>query len=87
MKKVTSFDIFDTIVARRVDKPTDIFDIVEVETKFEHYKQKRIMAETLSNNGNIYDIYNKFKELTGINDETKNALMNIEIDTEKKIFF
>ena len=29
MKSVNSFDIFDTLLARTVENPTDIFDIVE----------------------------------------------------------
>ena len=29
MNEVTSFDIFDTLLARTVENPTDIFDIIE----------------------------------------------------------
>ena len=33
VKEVVSFDIFDTLVLRKVSKPTDVFQLMEFELK------------------------------------------------------
>ena len=51
---VVSFDIFDTLVYRVVNKPTDVFNLMEPEVKrltgVEQFSQKRIEAEKTARN-------------------------------------
>lgn len=79
---VNSFDIFDTLLARKVKIPTDIFKIIEKKYGIPEFYNNRIKAEQLSN-GYFDDIYSKFKMLTGTNDQTIEQLKLIEIETEK----
>lgn len=83
MNSVNSFDIFDTLLARDVYNPTDIFDIIEKEYPYTNFKQLRITAQSMSNHL-IEDIYSKFKEITGEKDEIIQALRAYELLTEKK---
>jgi hypothetical protein len=81
-KVVNSFDIFDTLLARRVKVPTDIFKIIETKYNIPNYYMNRIRAEQLSN-GNFDNIYDKYKEITDITDDNYiNNLKNLEISTE-----
>lgn len=45
---VVSFDIFDTVLYRNVDTPTDIFDLVGLRVGIPDFKAKRIKAESLA---------------------------------------
>lgn len=45
---VVSFDIFDTLLFRRVKKPTDLFAIMEKEFKIAGFWEKRIEAERIA---------------------------------------
>lgn len=81
-RQVNSFDIFDTLITRKVKHPTDIFKLIENKYNIENFYQNRIRAEQLSN-GQFIDIYNKYKEITGITcNNYINNLQNIEIRTE-----
>lgn len=81
MQSVNSFDIFDTLVARTVINPTDIFDIVELYSGYNNFKSIRLHSQNISNH-TYSDIYNKFKQLTNESDEKIQELMNIELNTE-----
>lgn len=81
--QVNSFDIFDTLLARNVKHPTDIFRIIEEKYKIHNFYKNRIVAEQLSN-GTFYDIYKKYQELTNISEQNLIALLNTEIKTEKE---
>lgn len=71
-KSVITFDVFDTLVERRVDKPSEIFYIVGKkilgEKKAEAFKKDRIEAEEIARSlsegseVNIDDIYIILKE-------------------------
>lgn len=86
-----SFDIFDTLVKRNVEKPSDIFNLVEVEynkqnnKKIKNFKQLRIQAEIKAkeiiegNEPNIDDIY-EMLEIDG----DKNQIKELELETELK---
>jgi len=78
---VNSFDIFDTIVARNVLKPTDIYDIIELNYPFPKFKEYRMLAES-KNNTTLDSIYNEFKQLTNIDDGELNKIKEFEIMTE-----
>ena len=43
--KYISFDIFDTLIKRNVEKPEDIFKIVEKKLQIENFYEKRIDAQ------------------------------------------
>lgn len=78
---INSFDVFDTLLARRTFYPTDIFDIIEKKFPYQDFKNIRCHAQNISN-GTFDDIYDKFQNVTGIDDNTKNLLKNFEIQTE-----
>jgi hypothetical protein len=81
MRKVTSFDIFDTLIARTVENPTDIFDIVEKQFPYTNFKHLRLQAQ----NHSIQEmdaIYAEFKKITNESDETINKLREFELITE-----
>ena len=81
LPRVNSFDVFDTILARRVLQPSDIFDIVEKNFPFEGYAQIRKEAEKI--NGLTFDtIFKEFKRLSGCDDAIITALREFEIETE-----
>ena len=68
-----SFDLFDTLIMRKVLEPTDIFAIVEEKLKCKKiqvadFKKKRRTAEIQFHNPKISQIYDRLKELTKIND-------------------
>ena len=78
---VNSFDIFDTLVARRVINPEDIFSIIEEKFPFPNFKHYRTIAQKYSNH-TIDDIYIKFKEIYMIDDSLAELLKKFEIETE-----
>ena len=64
MDPIASYDVFDTLIARTVPHPHDIFSIVEKIHPYPRFKALRIEAERRSN-GTIADIYKQFQSLTG----------------------
>ncbi|MDE6743282.1 MAG: hypothetical protein K2J95_05330 [Lachnospiraceae bacterium] len=74
---VISFDIFDTLIFRKVAKPTDVFLFVQMENQVYRFCEERINAEIETRNrkellvGNreisIFDIYNYLEKKIGIN--------------------
>lgn len=83
-----SFDIFDTLIKRNVNKPSDIFKLTAIEYEKEtnvkicDFKKLRIEAETKAKNEknepNIDQIYNNIN----IHKVDVNKLKQIEIDLE-----
>ena len=78
---VNSFDVFDTLLARRTLYPSGIFDIIEKKFPFQNFRNIRCQAENISN-GTFDDIYDKFQNITGIDDNIKILLKNFEIEME-----
>lgn len=89
---IVSFDIYDTLIMRRVLRYNDIFELVE-ETVRKNYKIEmdysyyRMLAEDEENQRNtgvadIYQIYDRLQELTGIDDSRKKVLLETEIEIE-----
>lgn len=86
---VNSFDIFDTIIARDVFNPTDIFHIIEKEFPFPNFHQLRNRAYSPSlkhksarSQDAFEKIYAHFQELTGLDDDTLLRLKEFEIQCE-----
>ena len=78
-----SFDIFDTLVKRNVEEPTDVFAIME-KSVGGSFKSKRVAAEKKARTESgkkeilIDDIYAFFPE------EKRETLIRFELDTELK---
>ena len=89
-----SFDIFDTLISRKIKGPDNLFNVVEnrifkqlgLRIKF-HQVRKLAESELRSRlvkgkDVTIHQIYDKIKELTGLSDDNVDDMMNIEIQTE-----
>jgi predicted HAD superfamily hydrolase len=84
---VVSFDIFDTLLCRRVLRPTDIFQVMDKQLKDESYvfSKERIRAESEmpdGSNPDIHQIYERLQENLNLSGEKTQALMRLEIETE-----
>jgi len=86
---VVSFDVFDTLVMRRVLYPKDIFMIAGDKINIEIFAKTRVKAEmelyydedTIPT---IHEIYDRLQQILKISDETKEQWKNTEILTEKE---
>ena len=85
-KSIISFDIFDTLLKRSVQKPIDVFKLIEINEKIPNFQQKRIFAEKKARQESKYsevtldEIYKYFK-----GKENKERLKQLEISYEKKL--
>lgn len=85
---IVSFDIFDTLLYRVVNKPTDVFNLmnIPVETKYgiSNFYEKRIQAEQIARESSsaeditLDEIYSKLE----INNKEAISIMKYEQDTE-----
>jgi hypothetical protein len=81
LQSVKSYDVFDTLIARNVKCPTDIFDIIENTYPYPNFKNYRTMAER--KNGLTFDgIYEEFQKMTNDTNDTIKLLKEFEIQTE-----
>ena len=85
---VISFDLFDTLIMRKVLEPTDIFDLVGERLKkagsgIATFKKKRRHAESLSVGKDIHEIYRVFGELYDLSPEQSEVILQTEIQCEK----
>jgi len=78
---VNSFDVFDTLLARKVESPHGIFTIIENNFPFPNFTYYRGNAENNSD-GTFDDIYKKFGELYNVDKETCDKLKEFELNTE-----
>ena len=90
---IISFDIFDTLITRNLDNPTDLFDFLQEEfPNIKDLKKKRIEAEKNAfeniNDGEITfdEIYSEFEKLnTDIKKSIINKIKNTEVELEISI--
>lgn len=87
--KYISFDIFDTLVMRKVLDPSDIFDIVQdsllaLKIDFPSFKEQRIAIGRESKYQNIDNIYECLNN-ENISDEKIEQIKRLEIETEKRM--
>lgn len=81
-----SFDIFDTLLKRNVNNPSDIFDIIQfkIGNKETQFKKKRIKAEQEARKGKkevtLNDIYRNYNADSNLKDKLK----SLELETEKQ---
>lgn len=95
--EIVTFDIFDTLVTRKIYEPDDSFYIVESRIKkkglnIENYLEKRKQAEekvrkekNFQGDCDIDEIYQKFQILTGITKEQAEMVKHIEVETEYEL--
>ncbi|MBO7218714.1 MAG: hypothetical protein J6V40_01915, partial [Clostridia bacterium] len=91
---VISFDIFDTLILRPFQNPSDLFMLVGHRLNQQDFRNIRIKAETKIRNKNInlglgsevtiYDIYNEVNRCTGVDVEIG---LQTEFQTEKDFCF
>lgn len=84
---IISFDIFDTLLMRRVLQPEDVFTLVEKKLKEKgiacSFREKRIEAErSLVNCPNLDEIYDNLADICGWNYEVKEEVKAIECLTD-----
>lgn len=87
MLEANSFDIFDTLIARKCKNPWDIFKIIEIEYPYNGFFDLRCKSEKKAYDKylihtNIDNIYECFKSLTNENDDVIEKLKKFEINTE-----
>ena len=85
--EVISFDIFDTLLMRRVLQPEDIFSLVEEKLNKKgvvcSFREKRIEAEHLSGYcPNLDEIYDKLAIICGWSDKAKEEIKTLERATD-----
>ena len=85
-----SFDIFDTLVMRKVYFNHDVFRMVgrKYERQIPNFFELRTEAEReLTKDGYpfIEEIYNRVAEKSGIDDKLKTEIMQYEIETERHV--
>ena len=80
-----TWDIFDTLIARRCVFPHIVFQIVERKSNIQGFTQVRMVAEkNVSSHGNynLINIYEEFKRLTKAPENLCDALKKLECDVE-----
>lgn len=88
--EAVSFDIFDTLIMRRVLYPRDVFDILANrigETAFD-FKQVRIEAEQAlyhRTHPTLDEIYDKIRTEQGLSQESADTFKEMEIAVEKEV--
>jgi len=81
LPSVNSFDVFDTLLARKVLNPCDIFTIIEESYPYPNYRKQRCHAQ-VNANGTIEDTYVKFGSMYNVDKEICDKLKEFEIQTE-----
>jgi hypothetical protein len=84
-KIVCSWDVFDTLIARRCGAHDEIFEIMGV-TLGKDFKARRLRAEAVArafkSNISIEDIYDELQKLAGWSVEDRGRALELEISTE-----
>lgn len=87
-----SFDVFDTLLTRRVMRPEDVFDLVEKNNRekgfiIENFKEKRVNAQEQLGltNPDISEIYKAFQDSFHITLELAQKYLDEEIAVEKRV--
>lgn len=97
--KVVSFDIFDTAILRKIQKPTQIFDIISnlilvgANFNIKDFSTKRQLAERTARDNawrenqrteiSIEEIYKELRNSNSLDDKECDELRKMEIEVEK----
>lgn len=89
---IVSFDIFDTLVMRKISDPSFVFQIIELKlnkkgidipfAKLRYSAEKRLRKRGEKTDFTIHDIYLEFQKLTNLSDEECDKIKKEEVDTE-----
>lgn len=84
MHKINTFDVFDTLIARRCIFPLKIFELVEKKSGLSNFAQMRRNSELKIISGvyTLQDIYSHLSMDYGVDPATAGALMEMEIAEE-----
>ncbi len=87
---IISFDIFDTLLMRKTLVPEDVFLILEDRAAragyaVENLARIRVEEQLKLFNPDLREIYEAVQSVTGITDEVRDHLMNLEITIEKSV--
>ena len=82
--RVNSFDVFDTLIARRCIEPGNIFLQIERKTGITHFAMARRRAEASVASGNytLDDIYKALQQQSGLSTDQAEQLKQLEIAEE-----
>ena len=85
-----SFDIFDTLLARRLYQPDDLFDLLALKLNNKKFKEKRKRAEQEARNRlkkdvNLKEIYDVYAELFSLSKNEVEHFLKEEISLEKRL--
>ncbi len=87
-----SFDLFDTLLTRKVLSPEDVFDLVDRKLcqegiRVRNFKKKRLKAqeELGLSNPTLYDIYRKFSQKYRLSEEIVQRCMETELLVESSV--
>ena len=81
-----SFDIFDTLIMRKIFLPRDAFLLIErriradLNLNFDFAIMRQNVVATSEYEKNIVQIYHEMQNLTGLQWDTMQKIMNIEIE-------
>lgn len=83
-----SWDLWDTLISRRVTNPDEIFQIIEIYFNAPNFKSKRILAEKRARSGQNEEItIDEVYEFIDFPTEERNRLKILEMDLEKKFSY
>lgn len=89
--EIISFDIFDTLIMRKVYEPHDVFMAVQKSLEadgilVENFYENRIKAEQnlLEEVPTLDELYIEFQRITRVPDEIREKLKKMEIDMERE---
>lgn len=89
---IISFDIFDTLITRKVYLPQDVFDIVNkhISNKFSFkidFVQLRNKASAMLNDQNVLldDIYSVIQQISNLNEKEIKCIKKLELLIEEKV--
>ena len=86
LERVISFDIFDTILGRRVPEPPDVFSLLD-QQGYVGFRAARQKAEALSTTKEWEDIYDWFQKITGVDREMRLRLQELEVQAEESVVY
>lgn len=91
-KEVISFDIFDTLVTRKIYLPADVFQLVELHLHYDrklniNFNELRINAlhTTGIEDPNFEEIYYRFQQLSRLDEQTTAEIKKLEFEIEKQL--
>lgn len=86
---IISFDVFDTLIMRKVLYPTDVFSIVEKRESFPGFAKLRIEAERQlyeeRRNPTFAEIYERIQQISGISEKDRKNLQKLELSVEAEL--